>query len=173
MDNKLQSKDYNIYEPTIGHFNRFQAKLKRQEKPKQKTNWYKIVAVAASLLLLFALVFNYSNTSKGFELADVSPKMEETQDYFNTVIHQELEKINNIKNQKNQKIINDALIQLQFLENDYNKQKIELASNTKNKSIIYAMISNYQQRIDVLQNLLKQLNQFKKINNKYNENNNI
>ena len=173
-DQRLKSSDYDIHEPSIGHFNRFQAKLEKQEKPQQKSiNWYKYIAIAASLVLLFTFGFGNAHTSKGLDLADVSPKMEETQDYFTKVIHQELEKVNKVKNEENKKIINDALSQLKMLEDDYNKQKLELSNNSENKNIIYAMISNYQQRIEVLQNLLNNLNKFNKIKNNYNETNKL
>lgn len=160
---------YDIYEPRIGHFNRFQAKINLVESP-QKRNWYKYIAVAASIILIFTFAFK-GRDSNGLDLADISPKMEETQDYFTTVIHKELEEIAKIKNVQNEKIINDAFAQLQLLENDYNKQKIDLARNSKNKTIIYVMINNYQQRIQVLENLLNQLDEFNTIHTKYEINN--
>jgi hypothetical protein len=169
MNNK-----FDIEEPTIGHFNRFQSKLEKQDKPKlKKINWYKYMAIAASLVLVFTFGIGNTKTSKGLDLADVSPKMEETQDYFTKVIHQELEKVNKVKNAENKKIINDALSQLKMLEEDYNKQKLELSNNSENKNIIYAMINNYQQRIEVLQNLLNNLNKFNNIKNNYNETNKL
>jgi len=172
--NREDRLQFDIEEPTIGHFNRFQAKLGKHKKPKkEEKNWYKYIAVAASLLLVFSIVFSNSNKKKGLDLADISPKMEETQDYFTKVIHNELEKVNKVKNHENEKIINDALTQLELLESDYNKQKIALSSNSENKNIIYAMIDNYQQRITVLQNLLNQLNKFENIKKTYNENNKL
>lgn len=163
---------YDIHEPSIGHFNRFQDRLKEQHQSK-KINWYKFIAVAAILLLFFSIGLNSMYTDKGSDLADISPKMEETQDYFNTVIHKELEQISKIKNSKNSQIIEDAFVQLNTLEKDYSKQKLALATNSENKMIIYAMITNYQKRINVLSNLLNELNEFNNINSKYNENNNI
>jgi len=169
----MKTKKYDIHEPSIGHFNRFQDRLKQQKQPKQKKYWYKYIAAVAALLLSFALGLDSMYPNKGTDLADVSPKMEETQGYFNTIIYKELEQINKIKNTKNAKIIEDAFTQLKTLESDYQKQKIALATNTENKTIIYTMITNYQKRIEVLQNLLKQLNEFNDINTKYNETNNI
>jgi uncharacterized protein YdiU (UPF0061 family) len=166
MNNK-----FDIEEPIIGHFNRFQSKLEKQDKP--RISWYKYMAIAASLVLVFTFGIGNTKTSKGLDLADVSPKMEETQDYFTKVIHQELEKVNKVKNAENEKIINDALDQLKMLEEDYNKQKLELSNNSENKNIIYAMINNYQQRIEVLQNLLNNLNKFNNIKNNYNETNKL
>ncbi len=175
MENKfkiLESK-FDIEEPTIGHFNRFQNKLKSKNNSKKKTSFYKYIAIAASLLLLVTIGFSKIQSSNGIELADVSPKMEETQDYFTSVIHLELEKIELLKNTDNKKIIEDAFLQLQFLEDDYNKQTLELQDNNDNKKIIFAMINNFQQRITVLQNLLSKLHDFEQLKNTKNEINNI
>ncbi len=170
---KTEDGLFDIEEPTIGHFNRFQAKLNKQEIDKPKTNWYKYIAIAASLLLLISLGFKNNQTSKGIDLADVSPKLKETQDYFTTTIHKEMEKIAEIKNIENTNIINDSFKQLKILEEDYQKQKLALKNNSKNKTIIYIMINNYQKRIEILQHLLENLNKFNNIKNKYNENNTL
>ena len=170
----MMKNKFDIATPSIGHFNRFQDKLAAQnEQKKPRRHWYKYIAVAASVLLIFGFFLNQSNQNKGLDLADLSPKMEDTQDYFTKVIHQELEEVAKIKSTENQQIINDALAQLELLENDYNKQKIALANNSENKNVIFAMISNYQQRIEVLQNLLQQLNKFDHIKKQYNETNKL
>jgi len=170
---KNLENQFDTEEPTVGHFNRFQKKIEEQKKSKKGNQFYRFIAVAASLLLILTLGFGRMQSAKGVELADVSPKMEETQDYFASVIHKELEKIEKIKNKENEKIINDALQHLEFLEEDYKKQTIALKDNTDNKNIIFAMINNFQQRITVLKNLLNELNNFEQLKNIKNENSNI
>ena len=52
---KNNKEEFDVTEPNIGHFERFQARLeKTEESPKEKggTPWY-ILAVAASVLLFF------------------------------------------------------------------------------------------------------------------------
>ncbi len=170
---KEMENQFDIEEPTIGHFNRFQKKMERQKKPKKSMQFYKFIAIAASLLLIFTIGFGKMQSTKGVELADVSPKMEETQDYFTSVIHNELEKITAIKNKENEKIINDALQHIKFLEEDYKKQTIALKDNFDNKNILFAMINNFQQRITILQNLLDELNNVEQLKELNNENNKI
>ncbi len=168
--NNLKNK-FDLEEPTIGHFNRFEAKLKGT-KQKKKFN-FKFVAIAASILMLFGIIFTSFQKNEGVELAEISPKMAETQDYFASVIYQEIEKINKEKNTENAKIIEDAFIQINKIEENYKKLTIELKENNNSKKIIFAMIHNYQQRIDVLQNLLQNLDNFKQLKNNKNENNTI
>ncbi len=165
--------NFDIEEPNLGHFDRFEAKLSNQKIPRKRNGIYKYITIAASFLLLCGIVFGTFNMQKGIELADVSPKMEETQDYFTSVIYTELEKIASIKNKNNEKIIKDAFKQLQFLEKNYKKQTIALKGNHNNKKIIFIMITNFQQRIDILQNLLQEINKIEQLKNNYNENKTI
>lgn len=171
---KLFDQDFDISEPTIGHFDRFEKRLQQpiESKPSKSTNW-KWVSVAASIALLFGLWFGQSNTSslwsgqlnanKGLELADVSPKMKETQEYFTALIRIEIEKVNTERSDENKKIIDDAFIQLDKLEKHYSELTIELRSSNEDKRVIFAMISNFQQRAEVLQHLLEQIENNKQL----------
>jgi len=172
--NHINTTPFDIEEPNLGHFDRFEAKLKKGTSVnKRKNPFYKYIAIAATFLLIFSLGINSFNNNKGIELAAVSSKMEETQHYFSSVIFEELEKIAKEKNNDNKQIIDDALLQLQILETDYKKQTFELKENNQNKQIIFAMINNFQQRITILQNLVTQLDDFKQLKNNYNENNTL
>lgn len=171
--NKLQNK-FDIEVPDIGHFERFQNRLANQNHSKKSNKtFYKYIAIAAALVFFFGIIFSNYQTNKGVELADVSPKMEETQDYFSSVIKEELENVMKVKNESNQIIIDDAFNQLNLLEENYKKLMLELKENSKNKTIIYAMITNYQQRIDVLKNLLKDLENIEQLKKIQHENNTI
>ncbi len=171
--NELKNQ-LDLAEPNIGHFNRFEAKLKGNLSKKKKPNYYKFIAIAASLVLLISIGFNvFQANNKGVELADISPKMKETQTYFATVIQEELTKIEKQKNTNNTKIINDAMSQLNNLKIEYQNLTIELKNNKNKQALIFAMIANYQQRIEVLQNLLQDLSTIKNIKNNNYENNNI
>jgi len=167
FDNIFKDKrsEFDFAEPNIGHFNRFEAKLKAQNNKTiivKKTPWYWL-AVAASVLLFFGYWLGNYNTAKGLELADVSPKMEETQNFYLATIHKEIELINNEKTPENKKIIEDAFIQLEILEKNYQKLTLELKESNEDKRVIYAMISNFQKRLEVLQNLVDRLEDFKNL----------
>ena len=146
-----------IEEPTIGHFDRFEAKLNRSKKSKSNVKLFSYVAVAASIILLFGVWIGDNFSSKGMELANISTEMGETQSYFVAVIEKELETIENERDSNTEIIINDALLQINKLEKQYGSLTLELKESTEDKRIIYAMISNFQKRIDVLQNLLTQI----------------
>jgi septal ring factor EnvC (AmiA/AmiB activator) len=177
MKDKLEQRfreldgQFDIEEPKLGHFDRFEVKLARQttQKPKWNPNTWKWLAIAASIALLFTLGLGNYSTKQGLELADVSPKMEETQSFFVSTIQQEIENINLKRNDYNQQIIDDAFKQLNKLEENYKQLTVELDDSGKDKRIIYAMISNFQQRIEVLQSLLQQLDELQQLKNNIND----
>lgn len=177
MKDKLEQRfkelegQFDIEEPKLGHFNRFEVELTRQTT--KHSNWnpntWKWLAIAASIALLFTLGLGNYSTKQGLELADVSPKMEETQSFFVSTIQHEIENINLKRNTDNQQIIDDAFVQLNKLEENYKKLTVELDDSNKDKRIIYAMISNFQQRIEVLQLLLQQLDELQQLKNNIND----
>ena len=158
---KTKKEEFDFAEPNMGHFDRFEEKLKQNKSTVvvKKTSWH-WVAVAASVLLLFGFWLGKQNASKGYELADVSPKMEETQNFYLATINKEIVDIKSQKTPENQKIIDDAFDQLKILEISYQKLTIELKESNEDKRVIYAMIANFQNRLEVLQNLMFQLEEF-------------
>jgi len=177
MKDKLEHRfkdlegQFDIETPRLGHFDRFEVKLARQTKKQAKwnPNTWKWLAIAASIALIFTLGLGNYSSKEGLELADVSPKMEETQSFFVSTIQQEIERINLKRNDDNQKIIDDAFLQLNKLEENYKKLTLELDNSNKDKRIIYAMIANFQQRIEVLQSLLQQLDELEQLKNGIND----
>lgn len=172
MENKdfdnLFKQDFDIAEPSIGHFDRFEKKLANQKTVYRPKKW-KWLVMAASVALLFGLMFTQNNTKETLELADISPEMAETQDYFSTLIKTEIEKVAIQKTPNNQQLIDDTFSRLEELENQYNNLTLELTENDGDKRIIFAMISNFQQRVEILQNLSENLEEFKKFNTQKNE----
>lgn len=168
---KELENQFDIEEPNIGHFNRFEARLKRNESPSQKINFvrYSYIAVAASIVLLFGVWLGSSFSNSGMELASISSEMEETQNYFVTTIEYELESIENERNADTDQIINDGLLQLKKLEEQYQNLTLDLKESTEDQRIIYAMISNFQQRIEILQTLLIQIEEVKQLKTQNNE----
>jgi DNA repair exonuclease SbcCD nuclease subunit len=162
---------FDTEEPTIGHFNRFEAKLNKTAKSPTYNGkrLYTFIAIAASFILFFGIWIGASFSNKGMELAAISPEMKETQSYFVTVIEKELRSIEKERNTETEQLIKDALNQINKLKNEYDILTLELKESTEDKRIIYAMISNFQQRIEVLQSLLIRIEDFKELKTQNNE----
>ncbi len=163
---KSKREEFDFVEPKMGHFDRFRSKLnednEQESKKRNSTPWY-LIAVAASILLVFGYWLGNSNSQPGLQLADVSPKMEETQNFYVSTIQREMTQIKSQRNESNQKIIDDAFQQLDLLELNYQKLTLELKESNADKRVIYAMIANFQNRLEVLQNLMDQLEEFEQM----------
>ena len=170
--------DFDVAEPAENHEERFRQKIKSRSFRKTKRNgvislWLPIMSVAAALaiaLLVFQGVFQ-SPFSQETDLANVSPKMKETQNFYASVIETELENLKDERTPETEAVINDALKQMDKLEQNYENLKKDLVKSGQDQRVIYAMITNFQQRIDLLKNVLEQVNTIKTLKNKSHENN--
>jgi hypothetical protein len=163
-----KQENWDFVEPTIGHEKRFLAKLKKQQ-PKKKQNWIPI-AIAASLVFGFGILyFNFTNPRT--EKIVFSPQVQETHDYFSSVIKTELTHLKEKETPQNKVLIEDAMLQMNVLESDYEKLKVEILKNGENKQIIYAMITNMQTRISFIKSVLEQVESINKQKMTPNENN--
>jgi predicted HTH transcriptional regulator len=160
---------FDIETPKIGHFDRFETKLNKPKSTKKLFKLISAIAVAASIILFIGVWLGNEFSNKGLELAEISTEMEETQSYFVLTIQKELEIIEIERNGDTEQVINDGLNQLKKLEKQYQSLTLELKESAEDKRIIYAMISNFQQRIDVLQSLLIQIENVKQLKTQHHE----
>ncbi len=166
---------FDIEEPTSGHEKRFLKKLNTDQNVVEIVSnrsylWKPFFAIAASLALIFTLVIGIQSNDKSNELASVSAEMETTQDFFTSTITTELEKLNNEDSPEYQELVVDALFQIKILEQDYENLKLALEESGDDKRVIHAMITNFQNRIDILQNVVEQIDELKQIKETTNEN---
>lgn len=166
--------EFDINAPQQGHELRFFEKLKSntnrsKQKRASRFNWKPVVAIAASLVLCFSLFITLQNQSEPSDLASVSPELSEVQDFFTITISSELKKINKERSPLTAQIIDDAFVQIKILETDYQKLKTDLTESGSDQRVIYAMISNFQSRIDILNTVLEQIEHVKQLKTSTNE----
>lgn len=161
LHNFFSENDFDLKIPHSGHLQRFQKKL--NQKKTNKTPW-KWLSIAASITLLLGFYLGNTNQQTQIDLADVSPKMEEVQTYFVSTINQELKSLEKNRSLETETIIENALDQLEDLEDDYNDFVKDLNKNTNLKAVIAKMISNYQKRLEILENTLQQIEYIKNPN---------
>ena len=163
MEDKLHDyfseNDFDFQEPHAGHLERFERKLNRTSK-RNSFSW-KLGSIAASVVLVLGFWLGSNHQKQQMDLADVSPKMEEVQSYFVRTINQELKTLEKNRSLDTETVIEQALNELENLEESYNVFLTELNKNGNQITIINAMIKNYQQRLEVLQNVLEQIEQIK------------
>jgi len=164
----FEKTDFDNFEPHSGHLDRFERKLHQQKQVKISWKW---LSVAASVVLLLGFWLGNTHQKRTLDLADVSPKMKEVQQYFKSTIYQEIKEVEKYRTANTEKIIEDSLTKLEELEQNYQILTKDLTLNGNQKQIIRAMIHNYQQRLTVLQNLLTQLEKIQKKHKRNHENN--
>lgn len=158
--------EFDIELPEAGHAQRFLDKLESNKlhdlNKKSKRSFLRpLLAIAASLLLCFGLFIFMQNRTEVNDLASVSPELSQTQDFFVAAINSELKKIKDQKSPDNEILVSDALKQMELLEKSYERLKIDLKESGNDKRVIYAMISNFQSRIEILENVLKAIEDLK------------
>lgn len=167
--NDLEGK-FDTESPSLGHERRFLDKLQTQSDSDSKLKtlhpkaWRNVIAIAASLVLCFSIFILVESSTETHDLASVSPELSETQDFFTVTIENELRKLNKEKTPFTETIISDAMVEIQSLEKDYENLKILLTESGEDKRVIYAMIANFQSRIDILNTVLEEIETIKQLN---------
>ncbi|MEE9362198.1 MAG: hypothetical protein V3U92_06340 [Cellulophaga sp.] len=162
-------------EPKDGHKNRFFDKLNASNEVvtinSKKKNWWKPLSIAASIVLLCVIGFNqYASPSAEEQLAEISPEVSKTQFYFANLINEQVLELESNSTPETKKIIEDTLKQLKKLENNYASLEQDLLNGGNSKLVLSAMITNFQTRIDLLQDVLNQIENIKNLKNYDDEN---
>lgn len=174
----FEDLNFDIQEPSAGHRERFFEKLEKQAPPKKtsytrvRNLWGPLLGIAAGFALAVLLTGIYLKPQSNYgELASVSPEMKETQLFYTSLIERELKNIEEEKSPETQAIVTDAMVQMEKLETRYEQLKKDLVSSGNDNRVIYAMINNFQQRIDLLTQVLEQIEEIKTLKNQNHETN--
>jgi len=159
FNNFFSETDFDFQEPQAGHKNRFEQKL-NQSKKTTKVSW-KWLSVAASVFLVLGFWLGNTHQIKQPKLADTTPKIEKVQDFFVATINQKLKKVEGNRSLETEMIIEQALNELEDLEESYIVSLTELNIEGEQTKSLLLMIKNYQQRLVILESLLKQIEQIK------------
>lgn len=175
----LKDRDFDLKDPKIGHEERFLFKLNEDQNKKKnlgkgsvRSLWSPWLAVAASIVFIIMIAASFLNTNampKHSDLAAISPEMKETQEFYAKAIRTELEKVNAASSPETKIIVEDALAQLSKLDEEYKNLRVNLSESGNDKRVIFAMVSNLQQRIDILNTVLSQIEEIKELKNNENE----
>ncbi|WP_047545944.1 hypothetical protein [Psychroserpens sp. Hel_I_66] len=169
--------NFDVDMPNAGHEYRFLEKLKQQNNVantyNKKTNYWKpFLAVAASIVLCFSVFALMQQQDNEFnDLASVSPELSQTQSFFTTAIAQEVASLEALRSPETEHMVNDAMKELKILELEYQTLKIDLNESGNDQRVIYAMIANFQNRINVLKTVLEHIEEVKNFKQKQDENN--
>ncbi|SNR77808.1 hypothetical protein SAMN04488009_3747 [Maribacter sedimenticola] len=173
---KLQG-NLDTEEPKDGHQLRFLEKLNavngnKTITTKKNSSWLTWASMAAAIALLVTVgIFQVGNyNTKEEQVAQISPEVSKTQFYFANLIEEQVKELNSEKSPETEKIINDTMLQLQKLQQDYTKMEQDLLNGGNSKLILSAMITNFQTRIELLKEVMSQIENIKSIKNTHDAN---
>ncbi|MEM7087649.1 MAG: hypothetical protein AAF489_15820 [Bacteroidota bacterium] len=162
---------FDVHETPANHQRRFLEKLNaNRPEAKRKSKLWRPLSIAATIVLLIcAGIFLQTDDTEAEGLASVSPEMEQTQSFFTTAINQELETLKSFDDADTKVLIEDTLMRLEILESDYDQLKIDLVASGNDKRVIAAMITNFQNRIELLQQVIENIEEIKTLKANRNE----
>ena len=164
--------EFDVFETPDGHQKRFMDRLQKKEQSSTSVvTWKKVISIAAVFAVIVTIgSFMFNSEVKAADLASVSPEMEQTQSFFTTAINKEIQNLKSFNSPETETLINDALKQIGVLEEKYQLLMVDLVESGYDQRVIYAMINNFQKRIDLLENVLETVKEIKNLNNLNNEN---
>lgn len=168
--------NFDFEEPAKGHQERFLAKLNQSSGTvtlnSRKVNWWKPLSIAASIAILCVLGLKFFNTTPSIkeQVVEIAPEVSQTEFYFANLIEQQVQLLKEEKSPETAKLVEDTLLQLNKLETNYTILEQELINGGNSKIILNAMITNFQTRIDLLQEVLTNIENIKHLN-AYNDEN--
>jgi len=168
--------DFDFEEPNKGHQDRFLQKLNNANGvatlPKNRTNWWKPLSIAASIAIICLLGLNVFSTKPSIkeQLVEIAPEVSQTEFYFANLIEEQVQLLKSKKSAETAKLVDDTLLQLNKLETNYQNLEQELINGGDPKIILNAMITNFQTRIDLLKEVLTNMENIKNLKS-YNDEN--
>lgn len=162
--------------------------LLHKELHQKPLNQYRLLKIAASILLLFSLgywlyqdngtVVNHEvvqvkdkSTNEINSLADISPELKKIEEFYVARINY---KISNIRiSDENKELLEIYFSQLSVLQREYDGLKEQLVIDKVNVEVINAIIENLQLRLQLLQELKKKLDKIDNLISQQNENEQI
>ena len=182
--------ELNDNEPQEGHFERFEQKLKRQNKKKiiSLNLVLKVAAVVVFALLAANQAFIYFSSenqtsiftalnksekekTKEVTLASVSPEYEEVEFYYSNAINVGLNQWDKMVeagmiSEDEQKMMDNELSEF---ENVFDKLQNDLQTSPNDERVINAMLEYYQTKLSVINMIVNKLEEVKQKRNKNHE----
>jgi len=163
--------ELNIEEMNANHNARFLEKLEATKKPAKKILWFYYAAAIVILCTATSFLFQIETPHTPIALDTSSnsfhKEVTNAQFHFEGIIKNELVKLELERNEDTQEIIENAFIQLKILEKEQRNLQEQL-NISYDKRIVKALINNFQYRIQLLENVMKQIEitkEFKSLEN--------
>ncbi|MCH8331558.1 MAG: hypothetical protein IH946_09315 [Bacteroidetes bacterium] len=164
---------FDLHQPSDGHMDRFRLKLVKEDKKKIRS-FYLLSRAAGIFIVIFLAGYFYATwnngngeleseviSSAGYDLKDLSLELADVQFFYTSRIDELQEEIKPANEQEKQ-YYNELTKNLEMLDKDYQQLKEEMKINYGDDRIVSSMVSNFQIRLKMIEQYLKNINKFKK-----------
>jgi hypothetical protein len=157
-------------EPTSGHFERFESRLKRQNGRRKTIKLtYRISRIAAvGLLMLMSSMWAYnefiSPENNFMNLGDVSQEYQEVEFFFTSQINSKYEALKDFDFSDDESFKDNMLLEIDQMDSVYIQLQTELGTNPGDERIVQAMIRHYQTKLSVISEILNKLETYQEYN---------
>ena len=173
----------NDNEPREGHFDRFEAKLKRQNQMK-KFGLNMVLKIAAAVVFVFLAVNQIAiylnperngnqvqNNENSVSLASISPEYGAIEFYYTNAINAGLTQWTSLSeegfiSEEEQQMMD---IELKDFEDRFKDIQKDLAANPHDERVINAMLQYYQTKLSIINMIVNKLEEVKQQKNTENE----
>ena len=165
----LKNRDsFHTEEPLEGHFERFEARLKKNKKPDRIVTFMTIVKVAA--VVIFAIlavnqgrIYFFPERQETLTLGSISEEYREVEFYYTNSIQQGMNQWNSYKQEGLISESEQEMMKQEQQEFDQIYQKLlqDLKANPNDERVINALIEYYQTRMNVLSIITSKLQEIK------------
>lgn len=141
-------------------------------EPKAVPLWKSpILRVAASVVLLLLLSFLigitvYDSQQPGGQSNMVSQELMDIDMHYSNLVQHQVQLVKDHPD-LSQEDKEEFLSFMDELDEEYEVLKLEMQKNLSNERVLEAIIGNYKKRIELIENLLRQINDSKMINDDY------
>tara|TARA_R110001606_G_scaffold343087_1_gene491641 strand:- start:355 stop:900 length:546 start_codon:yes stop_codon:yes gene_type:complete len=130
-----------------------------------------ILRVAASVVLLLLLSFLigltvYDSQQPGRQSNMVSQELMDIDMHYSNLVQHQVQLVKDHPD-LSQEDKEEFLSFMDELDEEYEVLKLEMQKNLSNERVLEAIIGNYKKRIELIENLLRQINDSKMINDDY------
>lgn len=149
-------------EPSEGHFDRFSKKLKQQSKPVRRLRFRHAIQIAASVAIILSSGVVIIKSSKGknkMAVHEVPEQFMETNSYYVSQVNARYEQIEAISfTEEEEKEM--LLKELSEMDEYYQQLLLDLNANPGDERVVSALIKHYRLKMQVMDQIIEQLNQF-------------
>jgi hypothetical protein len=159
--------------PPEGHELRFLRKL--EDSRPRRVNFRHALQIAASIAIILAsAIVVIQRDRSGSKMAEIAlpGTFEEANDFYASQVDQRVEEISSFHFESAEEK-NILLEELQDLDARHKQLVADLEANPDDERVINAMIRHYQLKLEVMDQIIQQLNQFKTQMNTQNENEDV